>query len=374
MLKIAITGGPCGGKSTAKSKLIQTLKSRLGMKVFFCPESASECILNGIIPGENISIVDFQDLVLDKQLSKEAIYDKASKYFDPDKTIIFYDRGIMDAQAYVGKEKWEEILKIRGMNVSEIYSRYDAILHLVTAADGAEEFYQWNDPDSEDEGNNAARSEPPELARKLDIETRNAWIGHPHLRIFDNTVTFEEKIDNVVREVFSLLGEPAPTEIERKFLIKRPSDGVLESLGYKSKNKILQTYLTKKDGVERRVRQWGNKSHGFAFYYTEKTDVIGKRGERIEVERNIGPEEYINYLSEADTSLHQISKTRYCFVHDNRYFELDIYPFSDEYAILEIELNDINENIELPNLDIVKEVTDDFRYRNYSIAKTLSLE
>ena len=83
--------------------------------------------------------------------------------------------------------------------------------------------------------------------------------------------------------------------------------------------------------------------------------------------------EYIEYLQEADTSLHQISKTRYCFVYDNKYFELDIYPFSDEYAVLEIELNSLDEEIKFPDVEIVKEVTDDENYRNHSLAKTMTL-
>jgi hypothetical protein len=52
---------------------------------------------------------------------------------------------------------------------------------------------------------------------------------------------------------------------------------------------------------------------------------------------------------------------------------MDIYPFSDEYAILEIELNDINDGIQFPPLSIVSEVTNDAAYRNYNLAATLSL-
>ena len=36
-------------------------------------------------------------------------------------------------------------------------------------------------------------------------------------------------------------------EIERKFLIKRPSEEELEKIGYVSKTSIIQTYLNKKD-------------------------------------------------------------------------------------------------------------------------------
>lgn len=372
MLRIPIVGGPCGGKSTIKSHLTQLLESRLNMKVFWVPETASELILNGIMPGKEISGLEFQNFVLDKQIAKEELYNKAAQFYDPNKTIIFYDRGIMDCAAYIDKKDFVNLLAQRNMTISDVFSRYDAVLHLVTAADGAEEYYQWNDPSKDTIGNNAARSEPPEIARELDLKTRNAWVGHPHLRIFDNKVSFEEKVNNVVNEVFSLLGEPVPMEIERKFLIKRPTLEELEKIGYVSKTNIIQTYLVKKDNIERRVRQRGTQKDGYSFFYTEKIDV--KDGERIERERKITPNEYINYLANADTSLHQISKTRYCFVFNNKYYELDIYPFSEEYAILEIELNDINEEISLPNVEIIKEVTNDKKYRNYSIAQNLILQ
>ena len=52
---------------------------------------------------------------------------------------------------------------------------------------------------------------------------------------------------------------------------------------------------------------------------------------------------------------------------------MDIYPFSDEYAIIEIELNDINEVVKLPPLDFIKDVTDNKNYSNYALAQSLSL-
>jgi CYTH domain-containing protein len=53
---------------------------------------------------------------------------------------------------------------------------------------------------------------------------------------------------------------------------------------------------------------------------------------------------------------------------------LDIYPFNSDYAILEIEVNDINEEIKLPPFTIVKEVTADERFKNHSLAKTLQFD
>jgi len=373
MLKCVITGGPGGGKTEIMSKLTQILEER-GYKIFIVPETATELILNGIKPSKHISLIEFQKFVLDKQLSKEKLYDEAATYYNMDKVIIFYDRGIMDGCAYVAKSPtFEKMLRKRNLSFSDVYSKYDAVLHLVTAADGAEEYYQWNDPSKEDVGNNAARSESPEEAREKDKKTLDAWIGHPHLRVFDNSTDFDGKIKKVIEEVFSLLGEPSPKEIERKFLIKKPTIEEIEKLGYISKTNIIQTYLyCEGNDIERRIRQRGTKEDGFSFYYTEKSDI--GYGIRIENENKISPEEYISYLAEADTTLHQISKVRYCFIYDNKYFEMDLYPFSSEYAIVEIELNDINEEFEFPPLRLIKEVTDDKRYKNNYLAKSLTLD
>lgn len=371
MHKIVITGGPCGGKSEIMSYLTQRLEER-GYKVITIPESATELILNGIRPSDNISMEEFQNFIIDLQIQKENLFINAAKYYDSDKFIVFCDRGILDGAAYVPAQEFEKLLADRNMSLSDVYNRYDAVLHMVTAADGAEQFYLWNDPTKEGVGNNAARSESPEEARVKDKKTLNSWIGHPHLRVFDNSTDFEGKVKRVIDEVFALLGEPVPTEIERKFLIKKPTQEDLAKLGALSVTNIIQTYLTTKDNIERRARQRGTKENGYSFYYTEKADI--GRGERVEREDKISASDYINYLTEADTSLHQIAKTRYCFIYQKRYFELDIYPFSDDYAILEIELNDINEELHMPPLSIIKEVTDDKRYKNHELAKMLTLE
>ena len=75
-------------------------------------------------------------------------------------------------------------------------------------------------------------------------------------------------------------------------------------------------------------------------------------------------------LLSADITKRQIHKTRYCLSYENQYFEIDVYPFWDDKAIVEIELCDENAEIKFPEqLKIIKEVTDDDAYKNYSLAK-----
>lgn len=370
MLKVCISGGPCGGKSRAKDKLMEEFSKR-GYKVLFCPETATELITNGIVPRPNLPLDTFQDFVLDKQLAKEKLYDEMAKSYDKDKLIILYDRGLCDQMAYIPKSDFMAKLTERNMSLQDAYSHYDCVLHLITAADGAPEHYVWNDPSKPDVGNNAARSESPEEAIAKDRKTMKAWVGHPHMRIIDNSSDFDTKLNSAVAEICTVLGEPVPKEIERKFLIRRPSQTQIDNMDYISKTRIVQNYLNllHSDGrSERRIRQRGSESDGFQFYYTEKRSVGD--GERIENERRITKDEYLSKMTETDPYRHPIVKDRYCFLHKNQYFEMDIYPFSENYAILEIELNSIDDPVELPAFDVVKEVTNDDAYKNAALSKT----
>lgn len=131
-------------------------------------------------------------------------------------------------------------------------------------------------------------------------------------------------------------------EIERKFLIKRPSVSKLIKSGA-TKKEILQTYLTSQNpSIERRIRRVieGDKTY---YYYTEKADIaVGIRNER---EREITKKEYLEKLNDTDFKLHPIRKTRYCIPYNGKVLEIDIYPFLNDFAILEVELQGINDNI-----------------------------
>ena len=79
--------------------------------------------------------------------------------------------------------------------------------------------------------------------------------------------------------------------------------------------------------------------------------------------------EYLTLLMDADTNKKQIRKTRYCLTYESQYFEIDIYPFWNDKAIVEIELSDENTQIAFPPfLKVIKEVTDDKNYSNFALA------
>ena len=364
MYHLVLSGGPSSGKSTSLSKICSELQDKLGMHVIVCEEVATELITSGICPNDKISMDDFQEFVLDLQLEKERLCRKAASFYDSDKVVVIYDRGILDQLAYISKDKFETMLKQRGLTIADVNNRYDMILHLVTAAKGTNCYTTANNP---------ARRETAEEAIEKDEKTLKANMLHPHVRVIYNSKNFEEKIQRALNIIFEELNAPSPSEIERKYLIKYPSKDTLDNLEYSSVSNIIQTYLKCSGGYERRVRQRGSKENGYNFYYTEKFPVSDV--ERIEKERKISSSEYIHFLSDADTGLHQISKTRYCFIYENQYFEMDLYPYSNKYAIVEIELSNANDEVKFPPfLDIVKEVTSDTRFKNHTIALTSTIE
>ena len=189
-----ITGGPCSGKTTGLKKL-ESYFSEKDFKVIIVSETAT-IVINSGISFKETPVDIFQKSIFDIGMIREESTRKASEciaeYLNKD-VIIFYDRGLMDGKAYMSSEGFDNLLKDEGFTEKEIKNRYDAVFHLVTAADGAEEFYTLD--------NNEARTETPEEARELDKKTYNAWVGHEKLYRFDNSTDFETKIKRLIEKV-----------------------------------------------------------------------------------------------------------------------------------------------------------------------------
>lgn len=355
--KIVITGGPCGGKSTAMS-WVQNAFTQMGYTVLFVPETATELITGGVAPWTCGTNADYQKCQLMLQLEKERVFEQAANTMDNENILIVCDRGTLDNKAYMKPEEFDEALSFLKTNEVELRDNYDAVFHLVTAAKGAEEFYTTE--------NNSARTETVEQAVALDDKTVAAWTGHPHLRVIDNSCSFEDKMKKLVAEISSFLGEPEPLEIERKYLIEYPDIDWLENNPTCQRIEIIQTYLNSEDGDEIRVRQRGIEGN-YIYFQTIKKKVSGVK--RVEIERRLSQSEYLKLLMDADTTKRQIRKTRYCLTYENQYFEIDVYPFWHDRAIMEIELSNENENIVFPeHIKVIKEVTDDPSYKNASLA------
>jgi CYTH domain-containing protein/thymidylate kinase len=360
---IAITGGPCAGKSTFMYRAKQWLENR-GIRVAILSEVATEIITQGFLPMSGWkNNLDFQQHLLRYMILRENMYYEMLRNQDIDKPkVILCDRGALDAIAYVGRLGFLEVVENvdPAFDVHKLRERYRGVIHLVTAADGAEQFYTLE--------NNQARDESPELARALDRKTFAAWNGHQHLSMIDNKSDFEKKMFRALTSLARILHMPEPLEIERKFEVLNfertmlPEDAVEVF--------IVQDYLSDDgNGGVRRVRS--RNLDGATSYFLTTKKPTGERGTRIEIENQISQKEYETLLREKDPELMTVKKFRNTFPHEGRVMELDIMLeplYVSDRVFLEVEVPHIDAEVVLPPQFEVVERTDDNRYSNHSIA------
>ena len=358
--KIVVTGGPCAGKTTALS-WIQNAFTKMDYAVLFVDETATQLITGGAAPWLTTSNRDYQWQLIQLQQAKEKAFTEIGKTLKEEKILIVCDRTVMDNCAYMTGEEFEWILDRMDTLRDTILDEYGAVFHLVTAAKGAEEYYTL--------ANNQARTETPEEAIALDDKLIAAWEGHPHHRTIDNSTGFEEKMLRLIREIAAFLGEPAPMEIERKYLIARPDPRLLDQMPGCEQADIIQTYLKSGDpSEERRIRR--RKSNGtYVYFMTRKRKTSGDR--RVEIEERLSQEEYDELLmTEADPDYRPIRKKRYSLNANGLNYEIDLYPGWENQAIMEIELYNEDQKVVFPEgIQVIREVTDDPAFSNRELAK-----
>ena len=361
--KIVLTGGPAGGKTTLTSRLVKELSS-IGYRVFIVPEAATELISGfGIKPfGNCLSMFDFQYFVVSSQLHKEKLAAEAAQLVPEDKILIICDRGVMDDKAYVSQKEFTQVISRFHITEKEILESYDAVIHLVSSSKGAEFAYNYD---------NAARYETLEQAREKEDATLLCWRNHKHRVMIGNSFNFDNKIRKAMNEVYTILGEIPPAQCERKFLID-----YIDEIGLASyepvEQSITQTYLKERaKGTERRTRKVLS-NNAISYFYSEKRPISPV--ERIENERLLSQKEYLRLSEEVDPEFGSISKRRFCFRYNDRYYTVDTYPICADRAILDVQLNDKDEQPDLPpEIHVIKEVTGDPNYQGHMISKHQAL-
>lgn len=107
----------------------------------------------------------------------------------------------MDIKAYLPPEIWHQTLSRFNLTEENVLKKYDLVLHLVTAAHGAEDFYGT--------GTNTIRYEGLKEARAVDDRLYKAWESHPnHRRIVNRDQVecgFTKKMEEVYDELESFM-------------------------------------------------------------------------------------------------------------------------------------------------------------------------
>lgn len=347
------------------SRIGERLES-LGYRVFMVPETPTMLFQGGfslhdVTPAQ---IVALETVLLQTVMHTEDSFREIAKVYGDD-CVFLCDRGMMDTKAYVSSEMWSTILNNLGQTEVQLRDqRYEAVIHMVTAADGAEEHYTL--------ANNTARTETPEQARDLDKKTQDAWIGHPHLRVVGNSSDFDDKVREAGVHACNVVGVPVPQEDERKFLVSFVGDIPVKNVTVE----IVQHYLVNDDPkVEERVRKRGRDG---SFVYTHTMKRRLGPGSAAELDRMITPADHLMALERRDPDCAPVYKTRTCFVWEGKYWELDRYTTwtpdreGGHLTVLEVEVEDLEAPLNLPPfLKIEREVTGEKAFQNREIARSL---
>jgi thymidylate kinase len=198
-IKIVLTGGPSGGKTT----VAQSILREYAKKVVIVPEAASILFGGGWPRRKNASGVRFQQKAIYyvQREVEQLIETENHGHF------LICDRGSLDGMAYWPKATGSEtFLEAVESNLKTEIARYDYIIHLDTA------------PRSAYDLSNPLRNETFEEAWALNEKIKKVWSVHPHLLVIPgNEFAFMEKLTHALSVVEKILAGQTYAEIRATF-------------------------------------------------------------------------------------------------------------------------------------------------------------
>ena len=173
-LKIVLTGGPGGGKTTA----LDLFQRELNDKLCVVPEAASMLFSGGLPRSEDKNVIKCtQKTIYNLQCSLEQI----QSHLHPDK-ILICDRGTVDGFAYwPGDEDFFESMET---TIDKELARYDAVIFFETSAANGTNM----------KSNNPVRTENQEQALELDKKLHDIWSKHHNFNYVASSESFVQKI------------------------------------------------------------------------------------------------------------------------------------------------------------------------------------
>lgn len=201
-LVVVLTGGPCAGKTTALGRLTEHFK-QAGIRTYAVPEAATLMWASGAAPadlGNPSARVSFQAALMRLQLQLEDSIAAVARASNHARAVLLCDRGAMDGKAYMGDAEWAEVLARNRLTEEACHGRYDCVVHLVTAADGALDHYVAHE----------LRREGSDEAVCVDRRTGTVWSGHPRRVVIDNSTDLDGKLARVCEAVMPLALQAPP--------------------------------------------------------------------------------------------------------------------------------------------------------------------
>ncbi|MCB9760326.1 MAG: AAA family ATPase [Alphaproteobacteria bacterium] len=187
-MRIVLTGGPGGGKTTAAD----LFRREIGDEVVVVPEAAT-LLFSGGFPrvGDPKGQRAVQQAIYHVQRNLEDV--QAACY--PGR-ILLCDRGTLDGAAY-WPEGPEDFFSALGTTREAELDRYDAVIFFRTAAAGGMNI----------EGGNPIRTEDQATAVDLDLRLEQIWGRHPRFVLVPHNRSFFKKITFGLASIESIVDQ-----------------------------------------------------------------------------------------------------------------------------------------------------------------------
>ena len=191
-LKIVITGGPGGGKTTA----IDLFRREFLNEVSVVPESATTIFSSGIRRGKNETEVKaIQKLIYELQNNMENLISVQN----PADALIC-DRGTLDGLAYWPNSQ-ESFFKTIDSSYDKELENYSAVIFFQTAACSGGDITS----------NNPYRLENNDEAIELDQKLQSIWKKHPQFHLIKSNESFTDKVAEGVNMIKTVLNSMRPS-------------------------------------------------------------------------------------------------------------------------------------------------------------------
>lgn len=197
-MKIVVTGGPSGGKTT----LIEALKKELGSQAALVPEAASILYRGGFPRLKSpASIEHAQRAIYLVQKELEGLVGDAH----PKAPLLVCDRGSLDGIAYWPRPEAHFFKALKTSRRKELL-RYDWVLHLDTAS---ADYYDSSNP---------IRTESFKEAGALNGRVKRAWREHPRRFVITQNEDFLSKMTLSLAVIRAILDGRSADDIRRELL------------------------------------------------------------------------------------------------------------------------------------------------------------
>lgn len=321
--KVAITGGPQSGRSTAVAKLKEFFSK--DFEVYTVPSVYSLISRNPIdlqLPKEESERRAFLRKMVQLQMDLEHSFESIAES-NKKSTVMIVNGGVCDIFAGISQEELRELLEEIGWNMNFLSNaRYQLVFFLMTAATGAAEHFLF-------QGKPAGEAKLAE-ARKMNQDLLEQWKSHHALEIVDNFQGFNQKMDLVVKIAGERFG--IQNFVDKKKFLMEPIDMmsiVPKELHLSSTSEIMDYLTTETDQNVRWIVKRVNGNEDFPVFFEINREINEDKTKQVETRRILSDRQYVTLLKMKSDKFKTVDKKLISFMFEDKSHHFHVFKIEE---------------------------------------------